>query len=66
MTGATRCSPRRRPAVGIPKSVLNTVRIPLTAFNGIDLSDVRKVTFRHNVSDKGAVLTTDLAFTDPS
>ena len=31
----------------------------------MDLTDVRKITFRHNVETAGAVLTTDLAFTDP-
>jgi hypothetical protein len=51
---------------GIPKSVLNTVRIPLRAFNGVDLTDVSKITFKHDVKGQGAVVTTDLAFTDRS
>ena len=49
---------------GIPKSVLNTVRIPLSAFSGVDLTDVRQVRFKHDVKSSGAVVTTDLAFTD--
>ena len=51
---------------GTPKLVLNTVRIPLSAFGGVDLTDVTKITFKHNVKTAGAVLTTDLAFTDAS
>lgn len=51
---------------GLPKLVHNTVRIPLTAFTGVDLTDVSKITFKHNVKSSGAVLTTDLAFTDAS
>jgi hypothetical protein len=51
---------------GIPKSVLNTVRIPLTAFDGVDLTDVRAITFKHDIKKTGAVVTTDLAFTDRS
>ena len=51
---------------GIPKSVLNTVRIPLSSFRGVDLTDVSKIIFRHNVKKTGAVVTTDLAFSDLS
>ena len=55
-----------QPAIGTdtPKLVLNTVRIPLSAFTGIDLTDVSKITFKHSVKRSGSVLTTDLAFTD--
>lgn len=48
----------------LPKLVLNTVRIPLDSFHGVDLGKVRKVTFTHNRARSGAVLVTDLAFTD--
>jgi hypothetical protein len=51
---------------GLPKLVLNTVRLPLSSFSGVDLSDVRKITFKHNVDTSGAILQTDLAFTDPA
>jgi len=51
---------------GLPKLVLNTVRLPLSSFTGVDLTDVSKITFKHNAVPSGAVLHTDLAFTDPS
>lgn len=48
----------------VPKVVLNMVRIPLSAFGGINLSDVRSVQFRFNQTSSGALLITDLAFAD--
>lgn len=48
----------------VPKVVLNTVRIPLTAFSGINLSDVRTVALRFNQTASGALLMTDFAFAD--
>ena len=48
----------------VPKVVLNTVRIPLSAFGGINLSDVRSIQFRFNQTSSGALLITDLAFAD--
>jgi hypothetical protein len=48
----------------VPKVLLNAVRIPLTAFGGINLSDVRSVEFRFNQTSSGALLITDLAFVD--
>jgi hypothetical protein len=47
----------------IPKVVLNTVQIPLSAFPGIDLADVRTVRFDFDEEPMGALLVTDLAFT---
>ena len=46
----------------VPKLVLNTVRIPLSGFAGIDLTDVRTVQFRFNQISMGALLITDVAF----
>jgi hypothetical protein len=41
---------------------LNTVRIPLSAFGGIDLANVRSVQFTLDERLQGAVLITDVAF----
>jgi hypothetical protein len=48
---------------GLPKMMLSTVRIPLDEFKGVDLTDVSKITFKHDKSKSGAILSTDLAFT---
>lgn len=44
-----------------PKIVMNSVRIPLSAFEGVDLGNISSVTIVFT-SKKGAVLMTDLAF----
>jgi hypothetical protein len=46
----------------VPKVVLNTVRIPLSAFGGINLTNVRSVQFTFDERLQGAVLITDVAF----
>ena len=46
----------------VPKVVLNTVRVPLSAFGGVNLNNVRSVQFFFNERFQGAVLVTDLAF----
>ena len=46
----------------VPKVVLNTVRVPLTAFGGVNLKTVRSVQFAFNERVQGAVLITDVAF----
>jgi hypothetical protein len=51
-------------ASAVPKVVLNTVRIPLTAFSGVNLTDIRTVALRFNQTASGALLTTDFAFAD--
>ncbi len=48
----------------VPKVILNTVRIPLSAFTGINLADVRAVQFRFDQTPSGAVLASDIAFAD--
>jgi len=48
----------------VPKVVLNTARLPLSAFGGINLSDVRTIQFRFNQRASGAFLITDIAFAD--
>jgi len=49
---------------GLPKTVLSTVRIPLKKFEGVDLTDITAVVFKHNIEKSGAILTTDISFTD--
>jgi hypothetical protein len=46
----------------VPKVVLNTVRIPLSAFGGVNLNAVRSVQLTFNERLQGAVLITDVAF----
>lgn len=46
----------------VPKVVLNTVRIPLTAFAGVNLNNVRSVQFKFDQRLAGALLITDVAF----
>ena len=46
----------------VPKVVLNTARIPLTSFTGVNLTDIRSVQLRFDQTASGALLITDLAF----
>ena len=46
----------------VPKIFLNTVRIPLSAFNGINLQDVASVRLDFDRTASGALLISDLAF----
>ncbi|HJP94383.1 MAG TPA: hypothetical protein VJ875_20650 [Pyrinomonadaceae bacterium] len=46
----------------VPKVVLNTVRVPLTAFGGVNLNNVRSVQFTFDERLQGGVLITDVAF----
>ncbi|MEA2176680.1 MAG: hypothetical protein QOD00_4272 [Blastocatellia bacterium] len=48
--------------VSVPKIFLNTVRLPLTAFTGINLTDVRSVQFKFDQTPQGALQISDLAF----
>ncbi len=48
----------------VPKVLLNTARIPLTSFTGVNLTDIRSVQFRFDQTASGALLITDLAFTN--
>ena len=48
----------------VPKLFLNTVRIPLAAFSGVNLADVRRVAFRFDQRSTGALLISDVAFAD--
>ena len=46
----------------VPKVVLNTVRLPLSAFGGVNLNNVRSVQFTFDERLQGGVLITDVAF----
>src|SRR5689334_8836320 len=46
----------------VPKVVLNTVRVPLSAFSGVNLNNVRSVQFTFNERLQGGILITDVAF----
>jgi hypothetical protein len=46
----------------VPKILLNTARMPMTAFSGVNLSDIRSVQFRFNQKTSGALLISDVAF----
>lgn len=46
----------------VPKVLLNTVRLPLASFNGVNLSDIRSVKFNFDQTGRGALLISDLAF----
>jgi hypothetical protein len=50
-------------AVGpVPKIVFNSVRVPLSAFGGVNLNNVRSVQFAFDERLQGGVLITDVAF----
>lgn len=53
----------RRPSTWVDHSVLNGVRVPLSAFSGVDLGRVRAVEVRFDRTDSGRALLSDLAFT---
>jgi hypothetical protein len=46
----------------VPKVLLNTARIPLASFTGINKADIRSVRFVFDQTGAGAVLISDLAF----
>jgi hypothetical protein len=46
----------------VPKVFLNTARIPLASFTGVNLSDIRSVKFNFDQTGQGALLISDLAF----
>ncbi|HVF49028.1 MAG TPA: hypothetical protein VNA19_03005, partial [Pyrinomonadaceae bacterium] len=48
--------------VSVPKIFLNTVRLPMSAFSGVNLTDIRSVQFKFDQNLQGAILISDLAF----
>ncbi|HJQ30612.1 MAG TPA: hypothetical protein VJ866_00455 [Pyrinomonadaceae bacterium] len=49
----------------VPKILLNTARIPVTGFSGVNLSDIRSVQFKFDQSPSGALLISDVSFASP-
>ena len=49
----------------VPKVLLNTARIPMTGFSGVNLSDIRSVQFSFDQSPSGALLISDVSFASP-
>ncbi len=47
----------------LPRSVSNTVAIPLSAFQGVDLSDIASFRFLFDQTSQGSLLISDIAFT---
>jgi hypothetical protein len=69
--GQIRCGPSGSPCMypnfhlaAVPRLLLNTMRVPLSAFTGIDLTDVRSVVFAFDQAGTGALNITDLMFSD--
>jgi len=50
----------------LAKTMLRTVRIPLSALSGVDLRNVRAIELRTNRVSRGSVFLADLAFVRPS
>jgi hypothetical protein len=50
----------------VPKVVLNTARVPLSSFIGVNLSNVRSVQFQFDQVPSGALLISDIAFAGSS
>jgi Calx-beta domain len=53
-------------AEGLPKTLLRTVRIPLTRLAGVHLRDIRAIELRTNRTATGSVLVSDVSFARPS
>lgn len=50
------------PGTVLPKILLNTVRLPLTSFTGVDYTAIQSVQFVFDQASSGAILVSDLAF----
>jgi hypothetical protein len=48
--------------IHVPKVFLNTVRVPLSRFSGIDFTDIASVRINFDQTASGALLISDLAF----
>ena len=48
----------------VPKIFLNTARIPLSAFSGVNLNNIRSIDFLFDQQAQGALFISDLAFAD--
>jgi hypothetical protein len=50
--------------IPVPKIFLNTARIPLSAFSGVNLNNIRSIDFLFDQQAQGALFISDLAFAD--
>jgi len=50
----------------LPKLMLNSIKIPLSGFTGVNMTKIRKVKFLFNKSATGYIFISDLAFTNPA
>ncbi len=48
----------------LPKVVMNTIQIPLSAFTGVSLSQVRQIRFLYNKMAAGALVVSDIQFSN--
>ena len=48
----------------VPKLLLNTVRVPLSAFQNIDMTNITSVRFEFDQTSSGALLISDIAFSN--
>lgn len=48
----------------VPRSVMNTVRIPLTAFTGVNLARIQRIYFRFTNPTRGFLFFSDVVFAD--
>lgn len=48
----------------VPKIFLSTVRIPLSTFSGVDLTNLQSVSFSFDQGSSGALLVSDVQFAD--
>lgn len=63
---ALRYPPGAPTSFSLPKLYDATVRVPLTAFAGVDLHTIRSVALVAGPTPSGSVTVADLAFTDPA
>ncbi len=63
-SGALFFPPGQVPGI-LPKAFLNTIGIPLSAFAGIQLSDVHAIRFDFDQTPSGSLLLADIALADP-
>ena len=48
----------------IPKLIQNAIRIPLTQFPGVELTNIQSVQFNFDQVEQGALLVSDILFAD--
>ncbi len=63
-SGALYYPPGGPAVMPLPKVILNTIRMPLSLFTGVDLTNIVSVRFNFDQQSQGALLISDIAFTD--